>query len=227
MRLNVVVPVHNEVAALPALLGYLSELQRVHGVEVLVVDGGSDDGSANLLRAADCPSATAPLGRASQMNAGAQMGQGAAILFLHADTSLPSDTCEQIETALDAGAVGGFFRLRLDSPRPLLRLVGWMITQRSRLTGIATGDQALFVRRDAFEELGGFAPLPLFEDVEFCARLGRVGSIAPLPGTVTTSARRWEALGPLRTVVRMWLLRAGYWIGLSPHTLARYYEASR
>jgi len=227
LGLNVIVPVHNEIAALPDLIRRLRKLQAVAGVHVVVVDGGSDDGGGELLRDSDVGCVSAPRGRASQMNAGAAAGRGEIILFLHADTELPDDACRQIETAVSAGAVGGFFRVRLDSRRPLMRLVGWMITQRSGLTGVATGDQAIFVTREAFERLGGFPPLPLFEDVELCTQLRALGRIVRLPGTVITSARRWENHGPWRTILRMWLLRAGYTLGLSPQLLARYYEVVR
>jgi hypothetical protein len=149
------------------------------------------------------------------------------LLFLHADSELPSNGVALIDAAVDSGARAGFFRLQLDSPRLVLRLVGWLITQRSRLTSIATGDQGLFVTRSAFAELGGFAPLPLFEDVEWSARVRRCGRSVCLDGTVVTSARRWEVLGPLRTIVRMWLLRAAYAIGVPAHTLAHYYQAVR
>lgn len=196
-------------------------------MNVVMVDGGSDDGSSELLRNSGLACISAVRGRASQMNAGAAAGRGDVVLFLHADTELPTDACAQIEAAVGAGAVGGFFRVQLDSRRPLLRLIGWLITQRSRLTGIATGDQAIFVTREAFTLLGGFPPLPMFEDVALCTRLRGLGKIARLPGTVTTSARRWENHGPWRTILRMWLLRTGYTIGLSPGVLARYYEAAR
>jgi len=196
-------------------------------VTVVVVDGGSDDGGRELLRSSDLTCISAPRGRASQLNAGATAGRGDVILFLHADTELPADACAQIDAAVTAGAVGGFFRVRLDSQRPLLRLVSWMITQRSGLTGVATGDQAIFVTHEAFVLLGGVPPLPLFEDVELCTRLRGLGKVVRLPGTVTTSARRWEDHGPWRTILRMWLLRAGYTLGLSPRILARYYAATR
>jgi len=227
LRLNVVVPVHNEIIALPEVLERLRHLQDTPGVDVIMVDGGSDDGSLELLRDSGLNWIRAPLGRASQMNAGAAAGRGDVVLFLHADTRLPGDACVQIDAAIDAGAVGGFFRVRLESQRPVLRLVSRMITLRSGLTGVATGDQAIFVAHDAFTQLGGFPPLPLFEDVELCTRLRRLGKIIRLDGTVTTSARRWENHGPWRTVLRMWLLRAGYTLGLSPRILARYYEATR
>lgn len=196
-------------------------------MDVVVVDGSSSDGGGELIRDSGLTCVSAPRGRASQMNAGAGAGRGDVILFLHADTELPGDACAQIEAAASGGAVGGFFRVRLDSQRPLLRLVSWMITTRSGLTGVATGDQAIFVTREAFMLLGGFPPLPLFEDVELCTRLRALGEIVRLPGTVTTSARRWENHGHWRTILWMWLLRAGYTLGLSPRILARYYEATR
>lgn len=221
------VPVHNEIAALPDVLPRLRRLRETPGVDVIVVDGGSDDGSLELLRASGLNCVSAPLGRASQMNAGAAAGRGDVLLFLHADTRLPADACAQIDAAVQKGALGGFFRVRLDSRRPVLRLVGRMVTLRSGLTGVGTGDQAIFVTREAFTQLGGFPPLPLFEDVELCTRLRRLGRIVRLDGMVVTSARRWENHGPWRTILRMWLLRAGYTIGLSPRVLARYYEATR
>ncbi len=227
LRLNVVVPVHNEVAALPEVLRRLRILHERSGVDVVLVDGSSDDGGGKLLRASGLPCISAPRGRAGQMNAGAGTGRGDVILFLHADTRLPQEADVEIRAAINAGAVGGFFRVRLDSRRPLLRLVSWMITTRSGLTGVATGDQAIFMTREAFDQLGGFPPLPLFEDVEICTRLRGLGKIVRLEGTVTTSARRWENHGPWRTILLMWLLRAGYTIGLSPRVLARYYEATR
>ena len=177
MRLNVVVPVHNEIAALSELIPYLRRLQETPGVNVVMVDGGSDDGSGELLRESGLTCISAVRGRASQMNAGAAAGRGDVVLFLHADTELPTDACAQIEAAVGAGAVGGFFRVQLDSRRPLLRLIGWLITQRSRLTGVATGDQAIFVTREAFTLLGGFPPLPMFEDVALCTRLRGLGKM--------------------------------------------------
>ncbi len=212
---------------MPAVLRRLRRLEETPGVDVVVVDGGSDDGGYDLLTHSELTCISAPRGRASQMNAGAGAGRGDVILFLHADTELPPDACSQIEAAVNGGAVGGFFRVRLDSERPLLRLVGSMITARSGLTGVATGDQAIFVTRETFVQLGGVPPLPLFEDVELCTRLRGLGKIVRLAGTVTTSARRWENHGPWRTILQMWLLRAGYTLGLSPRVLARYYEATR
>ncbi|NKB89874.1 MAG: glycosyltransferase [Acidobacteria bacterium] len=227
LRVNVVVPVHNESSALPLLLDRLRDMHAAAATDVVIVDGMSTDGTASALRSSGLPYAAAPRGRASQMNAGAALGDGEIILFLHADTELPAGALKSIRAAIDDGASGGFFRLRLNSVRPLLGLIGRMITIRSRLTGIATGDQAMFVRRDVFDHLGGFPPLPLFEDVQFSAQLRRTGRVARLNDTVVTSARRWEQCGPVRTILKMWLLRAAHALGMSPLTLARFYEASR
>ena len=227
MRLHVVVPVYNEEAALPDLLPRLLALQQAADLDVTLVDGGSEDGTSEILRHSGLPWITTERGRAAQMNAGAQLQPSDAVLFLHADSRLPDDAPRSVRHALENGAVGGFFRVRLDARQPLLRLVGRMITWRSRITGIATGDQAIFVRRDVLDRLGGVPPLPLFEDVELCNRLRREGRLARLPQTVVTSARRWRNHGPWRTILRMWLLRLCYAAGLSPERLARYYQTAR
>ena len=151
---------------------------------------------------------------------------GELLLFLHADTRLPTGALPSVRDAA-AHAPGGFFRLRLDSARPLLELTGRAISLRSRLTGIATGDQALWFRRTVFEALGGFPELPLFEDVELCRRARSFGRLAALSLTVETSARRWEREGAVRTIALMWLLRAAYWAGVAPDRLARFYGVAR
>ncbi len=227
MRLSVVVPVWNEEAALPHLLRHLRAQCGAPDCELLIVDGESTDGTGAVLRQADVPWIAAGRGRGMQMNAGAAATGGEVLLFLHADTDLPPGWQTAIGEALSAGHIGGFFRLRLDSRRWILRVVGNLITWRSRLTGVATGDQGLFVTREAFESAGGYAPLPLFEDVELTQRLKRHGTLAYLPATVVTSARRWERLGPWRTILRMWVLRAMYALGVRVDRLARYYEIAR
>ncbi len=224
MRVSIIVPVFNESKSLRATLDLLGARADT---DVVIVDGGSADGTLEIARTAGFNAITSECGRAHQMNAGAAATRGEVLLFLHADTLLPEGALEQVRHAISCGACGGFFRVRLDSHRPLLRLVGRLISWRSRLSGIATGDQALFVSRAVFDRMGGFAPLPLFEDVELSRRLKRHGRVACLPGTVITSARRWEQLGPARTIVRMWLLRAAYACGVRPEHLARHYEAPR
>lgn len=222
-RLSVVIPTLNEAAHLARLLPDL--LAREPGVEVVVVDGGSDDGSGDVVaRWAAVRWLAGPRGRARQMNAGARAAAGTTLLFLHADTRLPDGAGAAIEAALaDPAVVGGRFDVRIDSPRPLLGVVGWMMNQRSRLSGISTGDQGIFVRRAVFEEIGGYADIPLMEDVELTRRLKRRGRVAALRLRVTTSARKWEREGAVRTIVLMWTLRLLYALGVSPARLHRWY----
>jgi len=171
---------------------------------------------------------TAPPGRAPQMNAGAAASRGDVLLFLHADTLLPRDARLAIEGALeDPACVGGRFDVRFGRDSRPGRLIGSMINLRSRCTGIATGDQAIFVRRAVFERLGGFSDIPIMEDVDFTRRLKRAGRVAALRSQVVTSYRRWDACGPIRTILLMWVLRLLYWIGVSPGTLSRFYSTVR
>ncbi len=195
------------------------------GAPVLVVDGGSRDTTVRIARAAGAIVVCAARGRANQMNAGAAAaGDAEVLLFVHADTRLPSGWRASIEQAVGAGARWGRFDVRLDSARATLRIVGAMMNLRSRLTGICTGDQALFVRADAWARCGGFAPMPLMEDVELSGRYRRAeGRPAALRERVLVSARRWERRGVLRTIALMWLLRAMYFAGASTRTLHRLY----
>jgi len=202
--------------------------------EVIVVDGGSRDRTTEIAETFQVQSSnplillTSPAGRATQMNAGAAAATGDILLFLHADTHLPADARGAIEGALrDPACVGGRFDVRFDRPTRLARTISVMMNARSRWTGIATGDQAIFVHRLVFDRLGGFPALPLMEDVEFSRRLKRAGRVAALRATVTTSFRRWERGGPVRTILLMWVLRFLYWIGISPRTLARWYPMVR
>jgi rSAM/selenodomain-associated transferase 2 len=220
-RLSVVIPALDEAANLARLLPDLHE----PGMEVVVVDGGSDDDSRDVVsRLPHVRWLAGPRGRARQMNAGAGATTAPILLFLHADTRLPDGALAAIEAAMaDPGIVGGRFDVRLDSPRPLLGVVGWMMNARSRLSGISTGDQAIFVRRAVFEEMGGYADIPLMEDIDFTRRLKRRGRLAALRLRVTTSARKWEREGVLRTIVLMWTLRLLYALGVSPARLHRWY----
>jgi rSAM/selenodomain-associated transferase 2 len=221
-RISVVVPVLNEAADIVASLQALAPL-RACGHEVVVVDGGSDDGTPELARALADRVLAAPRGRALQMNAGAGAAKGGVLLFLHVDVRLPQGADRVLLDALQARRWGRF-DVTLDSPRALLRLVGTMMNLRSRLTGIATGDQAIFVRRDAFESVGGYPEIPLMEDVELSARLRRLGRPACLRARALVSARRWEARGALRTIVLMWRLRWAHFFGADPRRLAERYR---
>lgn len=221
--LSIVIPALDEAANLARVLPTL--VAREPAAEVLVVDGGSaDDSRAAVARVPSVRWLSGPRGRARQMNAGARAARGDILLFLHADTVLPEGAGTAILAALaDAGTVGGRFDVRLDSRRPLLALVGWLMNRRSRLTGICTGDQGIFVRRTTFEALGGYPDIPLMEDVELTRRLKRHGRLVALPLRVVTSARKWEREGVLRTIVLMWGLRLLYALGVSPARLHRCY----
>jgi rSAM/selenodomain-associated transferase 2 len=220
---SVVVPALDEAPNLARLLPDLTG--RWPAAEVVVVDGGSrDDTAAVVRRHATVRYLRTAAGRARQMNAGARAAGGPILVFLHADTRLPVDGLERVEEALrDPAVVGGRFDVAFDSERAIMRLIAALMNARSRLTGIATGDQALFVRRDVFDALGGFPDIPLMEDVELTKRLGRRGRVAALRARVTTSARKWEREGPLRTVLLMWSLRALYFVGAPPSRLHRWY----
>jgi rSAM/selenodomain-associated transferase 2 len=223
LLLSIVMPVLNEAAGLPALLRALAPL-LARGHEVIVVDGGSSDGSAALAEAAGVRVLPGPRGRARQMNAGAAAAQHDVLLFLHADTRLPEQADDAITAALQAGADWGRFDVHIQGRSAWLPVVAWFMNTRSRLTGIATGDQALFVRRTLFQRLGGFPDQPLMEDVELSRRLCAVSRPACLRARVVTSGRRWDERGAWRTIVLMWRLRWLYWRGTSAEQLARAYQ---
>ncbi len=224
--LHIVVPVLNEGVSLADRLEALRPL-RERGAQLVVVDGGSTDETwAIACRHADRV-LLAPRGRAAQMNAGAEGASAEVLLFLHADTALPAHADEAIAAAMAGGADWGRFDVQLDSRSWLLRIVAGAMNLRSRLTGIATGDQAMFVRRQRFEALGGFPQIELMEDIALSARLRRIGRPACLRPPAFTSARRWENHGILRTVLLMWQLRARYFLGDDPSLLARHYGYER
>jgi rSAM/selenodomain-associated transferase 2 len=221
--LSIIVPALREAANLARLLPALRA--AAPGAEIIVADAGSDDGTREV--AARVPGVTVltcERGRARQMNAGARAARGDALLFVHADTALPTGFEAAIARALaDPGVVAGRFDVRLDNPRWPFRMIASLMNLRSRLSGISTGDQALFVRRDAFEALGGFPDIPLMEDIEITRRLKRRGRQAALRERVTTSARKWEREGVARTIGLMWTLRFLYACGVSPARLHRWY----
>jgi rSAM/selenodomain-associated transferase 2 len=218
-RLSVVVPALNEASGIRAALEALAPL-RARGHEVIVVDGGSSDGTAELAHGLCDRVMSAPRGRALQMNAGARAASGAALLFLHADTRLPQRAHEVVLEALRSSQWGRF-DVEIDARHPLLRVVACAMNLRSRLTGIATGDQAIFVRREAFP---GYPEIELMEDVAFCRAMKRFGRPACLRERVVTSGRRWESRGVLRTVFLMWRLRLMYFLGARPERLAKIYH---
>lgn len=192
---------------------------------MVLVDGGSRDATAQVAaRFPDVRLLGSRRGRAGQMNAGARQARGDVLLFLHADTRLPEGALEAVSAALDNPLViGGRFDVRFDSARPVFRLIAFFMNLRSRLSGISTGDQAIFVRRTAFDAMGGYPDIPLMEDIELSRRLKRLGHLAALRSRVMTSARKWEGEGVLRTMALMWALRFLYMVGVSPSRLHRWY----
>lgn len=225
--LSIVIPTLNEEETISTALAALQPLRR-RGVEVIVVDGGSEDSTIRLASPLCDQAIVARRGRASQMNAGAREANGDKLLFLHSDTVLPEDALEAIEQAFMApGCVWGRFDVRIKSQLCLLTGVAFMINLRSRWTGIATGDQAIFVKRSAFEEIGGFATIALMEDIALSKSLKRLSPPACIRAKVTTSGRRWEKNGIIRTVLQMWQLRLAYFLGADPSRLAEKYAHAR
>ncbi len=223
-RLSIIIPTLDEAGGIVATLESLRELRR-RGHEVIVADGGSRDATTALAQGLADRIVYSPAGRAEQMNAGARAAAGDLLVFLHADSRLPQEADRVLPERLAAtGAVWGRFDVRIDGAHPLLRLVEHMMTLRSRLTHICTGDQGIFVRREAFEAIGGYPSQALMEDIAISARLRRLSAPLCLRERCLTSARRWENDGVLRTIVRMWWLRLQYACGAAPARLARAYE---
>lgn len=220
--LCIVVPVLDEAQTLGPRLQALQAF-RQRGARVVVVDGGSQDDTLAIAKDHADLALLAPRGRAAQMNAGAAACPADVLLFLHADTALPDNADVLVRRATLGPFFWGRFDVRIDSPRPLLRLVSMLMNLRSRWTGIATGDQALFVRHDLFRQIGGFPELPLMEDIAISRALKQHGRPACLNESVTTSARRWERHGVWRTIFLMWRLRAAFFFGADPRKLAIQY----
>ena len=222
--LSIIIPVLNEapkiVTALEALSAY-----RARGVEVIVVDGGSTDSTVTLAQPLADFVITSTRGRATQMNAGAGVARGDVLLFLHADTHLPDDADRQVLNALaQSDRAWGRFDVTIEGAHPLLRIIAGAMNLRSRLTGITTGDQAMFATRKAFEAVGGFPQIALMEDITLARSLKGVSRPLCLRARVTTSGRRWERRGVMRTMAMMWRLRLAYFLGADPQDLARRYE---
>jgi rSAM/selenodomain-associated transferase 2 len=222
-KLSIIMPVLNEGESIAAALDVLADL-RARGTEVIVVDGGSRDATVQRARPRADRVVLASRGRALQMNAGAEQASGDVLLFLHADTRVPADADHVMLKGLErSGRVWGRFDVKIDGRSPVLLVVAWFMNLRSRLTGIATGDQATFVRRSAFQAVGGFPAIALMEDIALCKQLRRVSRPLCLRERVTTSGRRWEKKGVLNTLILMWRLRLAYFLGADPKELARQY----
>jgi len=223
-RLTIIVPMLNEAEVLPQLLAQLSDYSA-RGCEIILVDGGSTDGSDIQARQNGFTVLNAQPGRARQMNAGVTLATGDIFLFLHADTLLPDSADSLIREALRKNSAGwGRFDVLISGVSVWFPIIARMINLRSRLSGIATGDQAIFVQRELFDRVGGFPDQPLMEDIELSRLLNKVSAPVCLRAKVTTSGRRWETRGVLRTVLLMWRLRLAYYLGVPAESLARTYR---
>jgi rSAM/selenodomain-associated transferase 2 len=222
-QLSIVIPVLDEAATIADALAALAP-DRARGAELIVVDGGSRDETAEAARPLADKVIAAPRGRGSQMNAGAAAAQGDVLLFLHADTRLPPEADRLVVDALARSKrAWGRFDVTIAGRSPFLRVVAAMMNLRSRLTGIATGDQAMFMTRAAFAQAGGFPDIPLMEDIVLSRRLKSVSPPACLSARATTSGRRWDRDGVVRTILTMWRLRLAFFLGAEPARLARRY----
>lgn len=221
--ISVVIPALNEARALERNLPALSGL----GSEVVVSDGGSEDGTREVAERHGARVVVGPAGRGPQLNRGARATRSGGLLFLHADTALPAGAMDSIASALADGAVGGGFQVRFDGSRSIYRVGSSIVNLRTRWLRSPLGDQAQFASRAAFETVGGYPDWPILEDLEFIRRLKRLGPLAVLSPPVLTSARRFEETGITRTLFRNWLIFALYFAGVSPRRLAQLYRDVR
>src|SRR5581483_3340973 len=227
MLISIIVPTLTEAPSIAQTLTKVRARQEGE-CELIVADGGSSDGTPECARPLADLVVTALRGRARQMNAGARHAHGEALLFLHADTVLPPGFPRVLTQAFsNTQVVGGRFDVRLDAEGWPFRMVETMVNLRSRVTRISTGDQAIFVRRQVFEAIGGYPDLALMEDIEFSRKLKRAGRVACLRERVVTSARRWQQGGVFYTIARMWMLRFCYFCGVPPERLREFYVDTR
>lgn len=225
-RISVIIPTFNEASTIEDCLGQFGPAN----LEIIVVDGGSDDGTPEIVRSRQGARliASGIRGRAIQMNAGAAASTGDVLLFLHADTRLPVRWRELVaESICGRGKAGGRFRFDIAHAKRIYRWIARGTNFRSRILGITYGDQAIYTTREAFEAVGGFPGIPVFEDARFADRLKQAGGLDWIDEAVLTSARRWERRGPVRTLLLTWLLWLGYTLLVPPRFLARFYGVVR
>lgn len=224
-KISIVIPVLNEANAIGDVL---AQVGKACAVEVIVVDGGSHDETVTLAQSMGVKVICATAGRANQMNAGAAVATGEILLFLHADTRLPSEFATLVRQALqDPKTVAGAFELQIDAQMWGLRTIEVMVNLRSRLLSLPYGDQGIFLKSSVFRKIGGFPNLPIMEDFEFMRRLRTLGKVAIVPASVLTSGRRWQKLGVVKTTALNQIAIVAYLLGVSPHRIVRWYRRGR
>lgn len=224
-EISIIIPTLNEAHSIGATLDAVAQVRGQ--IEVIVVDGGSSDGTLEVARSRGVPLVVSERGRGAQMHRGACVAQGEILWFLHADTLAPPDAATHISQALcHPQVVGGNFEVRFDGTKRAARFMTWLYPQLRHL-GLCYGDSAIFVRREAYQQLGGFKPFPIFEDLDLLRKLKKLGSIVHLPVTVITSSRRFEKRNFALTFSRWAVLQALYWLGVHPRTLGRLYAPIR
>ncbi len=220
--ISIIIPVLNEAAIIKSTL---DRLQDNSDLEIIVVDGGSQDNTVTIVREMGVKVITASGGRSAQMNAAAKIAQGDILLFLHGDSSLPPEFFHlTLQTLKQPGAIAGAFELAIEGEARCLRWVELLVKMRSHLFSLPYGDQGIFITKQAFAEVGGFPSLPIMEDFELIQRLKTKGKIAIAPAAVTTSGRRWQKLGVWKTTLINQLIIAGYYLGISPIKLSKFYR---
>lgn len=223
MRISIIIPTLNEAQGIEQCLLALQPFRQQH-CEIIVADGGSSDTTVAISQSLADILISAPKGRARQMNAGANQAHNDILLFLHADTLLPDTALNQLCTGINEGFDWGRFDIHLTGKHPMLKVIALMMNWRSRLTGIATGDQALFVRKQIFEKIGHYPDINLMEDIALSKQLKQLGKPFCIGAKVISSGRRWEYFGVYRTILLMWWLRAGFFFNISPDLLAHLYS---
>ncbi len=224
--ISIIIPVLNEEKNISSAL---ENIERLDGEkEIIVVDGGSIDKSVGIVRKKGIVLLSSQKGRGCQMNRGAEIAKGETLLFLHADTKLPDNAILKIDKVMKASEIiGGRFDVRFDEDRFIFRLIAFLMNWRSSLTGIFTGDQAIFIRKNVFKNIGGYSEIPLMEDIELSKKMKLAGRAVCLEDNVITSARKWKEEGVIKTILLMWFLRFLYFLKISPIVLSKIYYKKR
>lgn len=224
-----IIPVLNEMDQINNLINHLRNFLEEEKIEIIVVDGSAEGDTLGVIEDCQVRRLSSAAGRARQMNAGAAVAMGEILVFMHADTRLPAGALALIDHAMDQpGFVGGAFDLGIRADRLAFRMIAAVASRRSRLTRIPYGDQTIFIRRDYFQQIGGYPDIPLMEDVALMRQIKKAGDkIYLIPECVSTSPRRWEKEGILLATLRNWILLGSYYMGVAPETLAKHYRSGK